>query len=182
MPPIKGFSPVVAIALLVCVVNFGVAAVSGADAGREVPNTRVSIVDGKWHINGKITNAGARAEGLLMNVRMVNAVFEDTNDKTRTSGFDADANTDAFIASIPDYVAQGVGAFTICLQGGMPGYEGAINSAFNADGSLRDSYLKRVRRVIEACDRQGAVVILGCYYQRQSKILRDETALRTGLV
>ena len=37
----------------------------------------------------------------------------------------------------------------------MPGYEGAINSAFEPDGSLRQSYLTRVRRVIEACDRQG---------------------------
>jgi hypothetical protein len=46
----------------------------------------------------------------------------------------------------------------------MPGYEGAVNSAFNPDGSLRPHYLQRVRRVIEACDRQGIVVILGCYY------------------
>ena len=38
----------------------------------------------------------------------------------------------------------------------MPGYEGALNSAFEPDGSLRDSYLRRVRRVIEACDRHGA--------------------------
>ena len=51
---------------------------------------------------------------------------------------------------MPDYVAGGVRAFTIGLQGGMPGYEGAVNSAFNPDGSLRDAYLERVRRVIDA--------------------------------
>jgi len=140
--------------------------------------TRVSIVGDKWRINGTVTYRGAAAEGLLMKVRMVNAVFEDAN----RPDFDPEANTDTFISQIPDYVAHGIRAFTINLQGGMPGYEGGINSAFNPDGSLRQGYLKRVRRVIEACDRQGAVVILGCYYQRQDQILRDADAVRAGVI
>jgi hypothetical protein len=119
-----------------------------------------------------------RAEGLLMNVRMVNSVFEDR----RRTDFDADANTDRFLAHLPDYAAHGVRAFTICLQGGMPGYEGALNSAFNPDGSLRESYLRRVRRVIDSCDREGLVVILGCFYQRQDQVLEDEAAVRRGLL
>jgi CubicO group peptidase (beta-lactamase class C family) len=143
-----------------------------------VTDTRVSIVNGKWHINGAVTYPGAKAEGLLMNVRMVNCTFEDL----KRPDFDAEANTNEFIAKIPDYVAHGVRAFTLNLQGGMPGYEGAVNSAFNTDGTLRKSYLKRVRRVIEACNRHGVVVILGCYYQRQDQILKDEDALRTGVV
>ena len=44
----------------------------------------------------------------------------------------------------PTMPSSGVNAFTICLQGGMPGYEGAVNSAFEPDGSLRTSYLARV--------------------------------------
>ncbi|MGH9837894.1 MAG: sulfatase-like hydrolase/transferase [Blastocatellia bacterium] len=147
-----------------------------------IRSTRVSIVNGQWRLNGKVTYPGAKAEGLLMNVRMVNATFEDANDQTRPQGFDPEANTDAFIKQIPDYVAGGVRAFTINLQGGIPGYRGAVNSAFNPDGSLRDAYLKRVRRVIEACDRHGAVVILGCYYQQQDQILRHEQAVRAGVV
>ena len=143
-----------------------------------VTDTRVSIVNGKWHINGAVTYPGAQAEGLLMNVRMVNCTFEDI----KRPDFDAEANTDEFITKIPDYVAHGVRAFTLNLQGGMPGYEGAVNSAFNADGTLRESYLKRVRRVIEACDHEGAVVILGCYYQRQDQVLKDEDAIRTGVI
>jgi hypothetical protein len=79
-------------------------------------------------------------------------------------------------------VGHGVRAFTINLQGGMPGYEGAVNSAFDADGTLRPAYLRRVRRVIEACDRQGAVVILGCFYQRQDQLLKDEAAVRAGVL
>ncbi len=153
-----------------------------AEPTAKAPVTKVSLVDGKWHLNGEVTYRGTNAEGLLMNVRMVNAVFEDANDKTRPKGFDTDANTEAFIKRIPDYVSHGVRAFTLCLQGGHCGYEDAVNSAFNPDGSLRDVYLKRVRRVIEACDKNGAVVILGCYYQRQDQILKDEAAVRAGVV
>lgn len=147
-------------------------------AGAFTPRTRVSIRRGRWHLNGAVTYPGSRAEGLLMNVRMVNAVFEDR----ARSGFDPEANTDRFLVWLPDYVAHGVRAFTVCLQGGFPGYEGALNSAFNADGSLREEYLARVRRVIEACDRLGACVIVGCFYQRQDQVLRDEAAVRAGVV
>lgn len=149
-------------------------------AGNEA--VRVAIVDGKWHIGGGVTYRGTRAEGLLMNVRMVNATFEDRNETTRPAGFDAKANTDAFIARIPDYVASGLRAFTLNLQGGMPNYPGAANSAFEPDGSLREEYLGRVRRVIDACAQHGAVVILGCYYQQQDQMLRDADAVRAGVV
>jgi CubicO group peptidase (beta-lactamase class C family) len=142
------------------------------------PRTRLALVEGRWRINGQPTYCGTRAEGLLMNVRMVNAVFEDRKKPT----FDPDANTDKFLAQLPDYAAHGIRAVTLCLQGGYPGYEGAENSAFRADGSLRGSYLRRVRRAIEACDRHGVAVILGCYYQRQDQILRDESAVRAGVV
>ncbi|HWH67826.1 MAG TPA: serine hydrolase, partial [Candidatus Sulfotelmatobacter sp.] len=150
--------------------------VAGAGAG-EVAATRVAIVGNRWQINGAVTYPGTPAEGLLMNVRMVNATFEDR----RRADFDAEANTDHFIARIPEYAAQGVKAFTLCLQGGMPGYEGAANSAFEPDGRLRPAYLARVERVIRACDQRGLVVILGLYYQRQSAILRDEAAVRAGV-
>lgn len=71
--------------------------------------TRVSLSGTRWLIDGKPVNPGAAAEGLLMNVRIVNATFED---RDRTD-FDAEANTDRFIAKIPDYAAQGVNAFTL---------------------------------------------------------------------
>jgi CubicO group peptidase (beta-lactamase class C family) len=142
--------------------------------------TKVSISQGRWLINGQPTNPNSAAEGLLMNVRMVNATFEDASGQKPE--FDATANAEQFIANINDHAAHGVNAFTLCLQGGMPGYEGAVNSAFAADGSLRAEYINRVERVIRACDKQGIVVILGCYYQRQSKLLRDEAAIRSGLV
>lgn len=140
--------------------------------------TRVSIRDGRWFLNNLITHPRSPAEGRLMNVRMVNSTFEDRD----RADFDPVANTERFLAQIPAYAAQGVRAFTLNLQGGMPGYEGARNSAFDPDGSLRPDYLERVRRVIEACDRAGVAVILGCFYQRQDQVLRDEAAVRAALV
>lgn len=140
--------------------------------------TRVSIRDGRWFLNDQVTHPRSPAEGRLMNVRMVNCTFEDR----RRTDFDPAANTDRFLAQLPAYAAQGVRAFTLNLQGGMPGYEDALNSAFHPDGSLLPEYFARVRRVIEACDRAGLAVILGCFYQRQDQILEDEAAVRAALV
>lgn len=133
-------------------------------------NTSVSVRGDQWLINGKPILAGSPAEGLLVNVRMVNAVFEDAGPAAQQNlpkDFSPRENTDRFITMIPDYYNHGVRAFTISLQGGMPGYEGAVNTAFNGDGSLKDEYLDRVASVIRAADQQGAVVILSCFYQRQ---------------
>ncbi len=139
---------------------------------------RVALKDKRWMIDGKVTYAGTPAEGLLMNVRVVNCTFEDRN---RTD-FDPDANTDRFIEAIPDYRAHGIRAFTLCLQGGMPGYEGALNSAYEADGSLRPGYLERVERVIRACDDSGIAVILGCFYQRQDQVMNDAAAVEKAAI
>jgi hypothetical protein len=140
--------------------------------------TTVSIDGTQWHINGRITYPGTAAEGLLMNVRMVNSTFED---RKRTD-FDSDKNTGHLVSKIPEYNSYGVCAFTLNLQGGFPGYEGAVNSAFRPDGTLRKNYLGRIKRVIEECDKRGMVVILGLFYQRQDQILRDEQAVKYAVV
>lgn len=150
--------------LVLVVVALGCSSLQHADN-----ETKVAIKDNRWLINGQPVHEGSPAEGLLMNVRMVNTVFEDRgpNINDHFADFDPDENTNRFIEKIPEYVAHGVRAFTISLQGGLPGYEGAINSAFNADGSLRKDYLDRVERIIQAADQEGVVIILTCFYQRQ---------------
>lgn len=153
--------------------SFWMVAVASASAA-----TQVALSGTRWLINGQVTHSGTVAEGLLMNVRMVNATFEDRG----RPGFAPEANAAKFIARIREYTAHGVDAFTLNLQGGMPGYEGVANSAFERDGSLRADCLERVERVIRACDSNGVVVILGLYYQRQSKALKDEAAVRAGVV
>lgn len=89
----------------------------------QATRTHIAIDDAGWLIDGRPPHPGSQAEGLLMNVRMVNAVFEDTGPAGRAhlGSFDPDANTTRFIARMPEYLAQGVRAFTVGLQGGMPG-------------------------------------------------------------
>jgi hypothetical protein len=140
--------------------------------------TTVSIDGAKWKINGEVTYPGAPAEGLLMNVRMVNSTFEDTD----KPGFDSKKNTDQFLSKIPEYKSYGVHAFTLNLQGGFPGYEGAVNSAYKPDGSLRDNYMNRIKRVITECDKQGIVIMLGLFYQRQDQILDSAEAVKRAAV
>ena len=142
--------------------------------------TSVSIDGVNFRINGELTykDYNSKAHGRLMNVRMVNSVFEDENPKTSPKGFDPEANADNFIKSMDQYKSKGILAFTINGQGGFPGYEGAINSAFLPDGSLKDKYMARISRVIESADKRGMVIILGLFYQRQDQILKDEDAVK----
>jgi hypothetical protein len=142
-----------------------------------VASTRVTVDGTRFRINGAITYRGKPAEGLLMNVRMVHAVFEDTY---RTD-FDPAANTQEFVARMPEYVSLGVRAFTIGLQGGWPGYGPFINTAFLKNGDLKPTYLARVAKVIERADALGAVIILVLYYQRQDHLLQDDQAIRNGV-
>ncbi len=144
--------------------------------------TTVSIDGDRFLINGRPTYAGLepKALGRLMNVRMVNSTFDDENPATRPQGLDPEANTTQFIATMDEYKAYGILGFTLNLQGGYPGYEGAVNSAFERDGSLKGPYMRRVARAIEAADARGMVIILGLFYQRQDQILADEDAVRAA--
>lgn len=149
-------------------------------------NTKVTIVGDKWFINGKVLNEGSPAEGLLMNVRMVNAVFEDRGGELSKyiNDFDPRKNTDHFISVIPEYVGNGINCFVISLQGGAPGYEGAVNSAFEPDGTLRPEYMKRVADVINVCSNNSCIVILSCFYQRQNthfSALNGKEAIKNAL-
>ncbi len=79
--------------------SFAICVLLAAPVSATSQRTHISIADSQWHLNGRITYPETPAEGLLMNVRMVNAVFED---KAR-SGFDAEENTSEFTAKIPEY-------------------------------------------------------------------------------
>lgn len=143
-----------------------------------VSRTTVSIEEGNWYLNGQITNPGTALEGKLMNVRMVNATFEDA----LRPDYSFQSVTQSFLASLPAYREVGIRAITLNLQGGFPGYEGAVNSAFNPDGSLRKNYLHKLADVLRACDIQGVAVILGCFYHRQDQFLSDSAAVHQAVV
>ncbi|MFD2289893.1 hypothetical protein ACFSKN_03195, partial [Mariniflexile gromovii] len=81
--------------------------------------TVVSIEGEKFFINGKPTYQGRKwqgktIEGLLMNSRMVQGVFDDLNPETAgqwkypdTQKWDADRNTEEFIAAMDAWYAKG---------------------------------------------------------------------------
>jgi len=155
--------------------------------------TVVSVVGDEFHLNGKPTYAGRvwrghNIQGLLLNARLVQGIFDDRNTNTvaqwaypDTGKWDADRNTREFIAAMPEWQRHGLLAFTLNLQGGSPqGYSQQQpwhNSAFEADGSLRADYLARLERILNRADELGMVVILGYFYFGQDERLQDEAAV-----
>ena len=154
--------------------------------------TIVEIKGEQFFINGKITLKGRTLdgksiEGLLPNSRMVQGIFDDLNPETRglwkypdTGEWDPDRNTDEFIAAMPEWYKYGLLAFTLNLQGGSPtgyGNRGWYNSAFYEDGTPRDDYFARLKKILDKADEIGQVVILGIFYFGQDQNLKDETAV-----
>jgi len=153
----------------------------------------VSIVGDEFQINGKPTYAGRvwgghKIQGLLLNSRMVQGIFDDRNPETvknwaypDTGKWDPERNTREFIAAMPDWRRHGLLAFTINLQGGSPqGYsedQPWHNSAVEADGSLRPDYMNRLQRILDKADELGMAVILGYFYFGQDERLHDETGV-----
>ena len=154
--------------------------------------TTVDVEGDRFWIDGRPTYPGRyfrghRIEGLLLNARMVQGVFDDLNPDTRSmfaypdGPFDAERNTDEFIAAMPSWRRAGLLAFTVNFQGGSPqGYSREQpwhNSGFEADGRLRPDYAARMARIIERADEFGMVVILGYFYFGQDQRLADEAAV-----
>jgi hypothetical protein len=159
--------------------------------------TAVSIRGEQFLINGKPTYEGRtwrghKIEGLLLNSRMVQGIFDDLNPSTRDrwaypdkGRWDADRNTREFIAAMPDWRKHGLLAVTLNLQGGSPqGYSKAQpwhNSAIIADGRLRADYMNRLELILNRADELGIVVILGLFYFGQDQRLADEEAVKKAV-
>jgi hypothetical protein len=174
-----------------CLLGFCVLALNAAEAPHR--KTVVSIVGDEFYINGQPTYEGRewrgkKIQGLLLNSRMVQGIFDDRNSNTvrrwrypDTQRWDADRNMREFIAAMPEWRRNGLLAFTINLQGGSPeGYSKEQpwhNSGIESDGSLRRDYLGRLERILDRADQLGMVVILGYFYFGQDERLRDEAAV-----
>lgn len=164
-----------------------------AESTNRAGHTVVSIAGDEFQINGQPTYAGRtwnghKIQGLLLNARLVQGIFDDRNTNTvsrwaypDTGRWDAERNTREFIAAMPEWRRHGLLAFTINLQGGSPeGYSKAQpwhNSAFEADGSLRADYCARLERILSRADELGMVVILGYFYFGQSGHLTNEATV-----
>ncbi len=150
--------------------------------------TTVDIENGVFLVDGAPVYAGIpRIEGLLMNARLVQGVFDDLNPETRPlwnypdGPWDPDRNTAEFLAAMPDWRRAGLAAFTINFQGGSPqGYSREqpwANPAFEEDGRLRPDYAERMDRILQRADDLGFVVILGFFYFGQVGRLRNDAAV-----
>lgn len=173
--------------------------------------TVVGIHGSQFTINGNPTytpasgfpSADPNLQGTLLNVRAVQAIFDDVNypnGGSRTNPYtsntmgkifwdypdgpwDPERNLREFLAALPEWRRAGVLAFTVNLQGGGPpdGNYGEretlqpqFNSGFDPYGNLRPAYASRLQRVIEEADKLGMVVIVGFFYQGSNeRILAD---------
>ena len=96
------------------------------------PKTEISLEGDKFLVNGTPTNEsatfrGVSIEGLMMNSRMANAVFDDDNEFTRhlwaypdNEKWDADRNTNELIEMLPTYKSKGLSCIDVNLQGASP--------------------------------------------------------------
>jgi hypothetical protein len=154
--------------------------------------TIVEIKGNQFYINGKPTYPGRywnnyKIEGLLINSRMVQGIFDDANPESvnsfaypDTKKWDPDRNTNEFIAAMPLWYSYGLNAFTLNMQGGSPigyGSSKCLNSGFNNDGSLKEPYMKRLDKILNKADQLHMVVILGLFYFGQDQNLTDEKAV-----
>jgi hypothetical protein len=154
--------------------------------------TVVGIEGPSFTIDGQLTYPGRcyrwqRVEGLLFNQRVVQGTFDDLNPETRglwdypDGPWDAERNTDEFVAAMPAWRAAGLLSFTLNLQGGNPrGYQRAqpwVNSAYTDEGELCPAYMARLARILDRADELGMAPILGLFYFGQDGTLRDEEAV-----
>ncbi len=153
--------------------------------------TEIEIDRERFLMNGRPTYGGVTwngkpVEGLLMNSRMVQAVFDDECAETRalwsypdTGVWDPDRNTDGFCAQLPEYRRHGLLAVTVGLQCGGSNYSKAVYdnyvcSAYAPDGSFKEPFFDRLLRVLRAADEAGVVVIVNYFYWKQARRIPDD--------
>ena len=144
------------------------------------------LVDGEPTYKGRYWK-GNKVEGLLLNARLVQGVFDDENPETRvlfkypdTGVWDADRNTNEFVAAMSVWHEYGLNSFTVNMQGGSPtgyGNKAWRNSGFTEKGELKPAYLDRLTRILNRAEELKMVVILGYFYFGQDQYLEDEQAI-----
>jgi hypothetical protein len=170
--------------------------VSALDAGRSsvtlATQTNISINGRLFEINGRLTYPGTTVRGLLLNSRMMNALFDDENPDTiwqwaypDTHVWDPQRNTDEFVERLPRYAQNGVNMVTVGMQGGNPdparSTTGSVHTevvtAFEADGSLKPEWMSRLDEILRAADRVGIVVDVSLFYRWQDEYITTDEGI-----
>lgn len=149
-----------------------------------------------WHKTYSTPEYNRKAQGKLMNIRLAQALYHD--EWLVEKPFSADANTDAVIAALDFYRSHGVLMINVSLQGGQAGYDreiyglgrsngfkhgpgkGTHVSAFHSDGSLKPDWLRRLERLLAACDQRGMIVNLLYFYQGQDELFDSPEAIHAA--
>src|SRR2546428_6673566 len=154
-------------------------------------HTTVAIQGTQFLVNGELTSPGKPAQGMLLNTRMAQGIFDDENIATAvewkypdTHTWDPQRNTNELVAMLPTYAQHGIRMITVGLQGGCPstdppcpGGDHLWNvSAFKADGSLKTAWMNRLNQVITAADHNGIVVMVQFFYHGQNQRVTDQSA------
>eukprot|EP01084_Bolivina_argentea_P194601 333914_1 len=147
--------------------------------------TAVTIKQQNFYINGDITYKNAaykKVQGLLLNSRLVQGIFDDYNTSTvhnwqypYTKKWDPMRNTQEFIGNMTKWRQHNLLSFTLGLQGGNPrepdtqGYPADwIVSAFDfKTGELDKNYMNRLDMILKEADSLGMIVIVQFFYCRQ---------------
>lgn len=158
------------------------------------PTTTVEIRGDQFWVNGQPTYKGRaweghKIEGLLLNSRMIQGIFDDENPETAvrwkykdTGKWDANRNTGDFLRQMPVWRKYGLVSFVIGLQGGSPeGYSKAQpwnNSAFTPDGDLKPAFLGRLKKILDRADQLGMVPMVNYFYFGQDQRFTGAPAIR----
>jgi len=81
----------------------------------------------------------------------------------------SDDETNELIANLDTFVQYGVNTISVFFMGSRFGDV----KGYTKDGSLNPVYAKRMGKIIEAADKQGMVVLVGCLYWSTSKAKWD---------
>ncbi len=145
-----------------------------------IMKTKLTITGEDFYINDKKVYSeleNEKVHGLLMNARFIQGIFDDKAEIERYNRygkvFDQDRNTDELIEALPEWYAKGLRAFTVGLQGGGPCFtinnSTIHNNPFLENGmKLDEAYAIRLKRLIEAADEIGMVVIVSFFYPGQA--------------
>ena len=169
----------------------------GLIACNDEERTEIAIDGDEFLLNGRPTYEGRtfeehKVQGLLLNSRMVQGVFDDANPETvdrwaypDTGAWDPQRNTDEFVRAMPEWRRHGLLSFTVNLQGGSPqGYSKVQpwrSSAYREDGALKADYLLRLERILDEADRLGMAPILGYFYFGQDEHFASDEAVRRAV-
>jgi hypothetical protein len=130
--------------------------------------------NGEFWYEGRQVNHRGHAEGLLINIRAVQAAVRDYGNAIP---FDYEENVDRVVAAMPEWRERGLNMLTVGMQGGSPSFGCTSASAprrrdlsmFDANGNLRFDAKERLERVIRAAEDNDLIVNVQVFY------LNDQT-------